>query len=404
MTKTTQQNIALIGLGCVGSGFYSLQQNYDSIRVKSIVVKDPKKSREAPTELIQFDYESVLNDPEIDTVVELIDDAEVALDIARKTFKAGKNLVSANKKMIANNLEELLSLAREHKSLFRFEAAVCGSIPILQTLNTYLNGLDIQSVSGILNGSSNYILSKMRKDNLDFNSALTLAQNLGFAESDPTLDIGGYDAVSKLRILAAFAFGQILNAEDIIQGGISSVEYRDLHYARQRQLRLKLLAFAEPDGLAYVLPAFVGPEHASYGIEQEYNIALVESTQLGEQSYVGKGAGSLPTGKAVLEDVLAVSRAESYGFEVKRTEKEAQKELDVYFRFPNNLPPELNFIQKKEVFKSSLVNYAIGTLNAEELRKAAAYLNRPGYFLAVFPESLKNPEAELIAESCALSL
>ncbi len=404
MTKTTQQNIALIGLGCVGTGFYSLQQKYDSIQVKRIVVKDPKKKREAPAELIQYDYHAVLADPEIDTVVELIDDAEVALDIARKTFKAGKNLVSANKKMIADNLEELLSLARKHQSIFRFEAAVCGSIPILQTVDRYLTGLDIRSVSGILNGSSNYILTKMRQENLDFHSALKLAQNLGFAESDPTLDIGGFDAASKLRILAAFAFGEVLHATDIIQGGISSVEYRDLHYARQRQLRLKLLAFAEPDGLAYVLPAFVGPEHASYGIEQEYNIALVESTQLGEQSYVGKGAGSLPTGKAVLEDVLAVSRAESYGFEVKRTAKEAQKELDVYFRFPNNLPPELNFIQKKEVFKSSLVNYVIGTLNAEELKKAAGYLNRPGYFLAVFPESLKNLEAELIAESCALSL
>ncbi|TNE78361.1 MAG: homoserine dehydrogenase [Bacteroidetes bacterium] len=404
MTKNKKQNIALIGLGCVGSGFYALQEKNDAIDVKYIVVKDKTKKRNAPAELIRFEYDSVLADADIEVIVELIDDAEVALDIARKALNAGKDVVSANKKMIANHLPELLDLAKQKGRIFRFEAAVCGSIPILQTLNNYLNGLAIESVSGILNGSSNYILSKMHKESLSFDSALQLAQTLGFAETDPTLDIGGFDAASKLRILSAFAFGRALKAEEVIQAGITGVEYRDLHYARQRQLRLKSLAFANPTGLAYVLPAFVKAEHASYGVEQEYNIAVVESDELGTQSFVGKGAGSIPTGKAVLEDVIAVARGEAYQIQLKEEPNDLKGEIEIYFRFPSALPPEIEFVEQKEVFRSTLVNYVVGIVSTASLRKASEYLQKPGYFLAVFPESLQVDEPEISVESRVLSL
>ncbi|MDX5319952.1 MAG: homoserine dehydrogenase [Bacteroidota bacterium] len=404
MTKTKEQTIALIGFGCVGSGFYTLQKEYDAIQVRYIVVKDRLKPRNAPTELIHFDYQPAIDDTEVDTIVELIDDAEVAWQIASSALKAGKNVVTANKKMIAARLPELLDLAKKHRGILRFEAAVCGSIPILQTLNNYLNGLDIQSVSGILNGSSNYILSKIEKENLGFAEALRLAQSLGFAEADPTLDIEGFDAAYKLLILSAFAFGKAPQAEEIIRGGISALEYRDLNFARQRQLRLKLLAFAEPKGLAYVLPALVSSNEATYAIDQEYNIALVESEQLGLQSYVGKGAGSIPTGKAVLEDVMAVRRGEAYQLELSSEKSVFEGDIEVYFRFPGLLPPEIEWVEQKEIFTSSLINYVVGKVRPEGLRTLASFLSKPGYFLAVFPSTLQERSPEYQEQSCSLSL
>lgn len=209
--------IGMFGFGVVGQGLYDIIKTKKlNLEIKKFVIKNASKTRSLPAELFSTDANDILNDPEINTVVELIDDADAAFEITKKALSSGKNVVSANKKMIATHLQELTALQQQHGTSLLYEGAVCGSIPIIRNLEEYYDNELLHSVSGIFNGSSNYILSKIFNENQSYDAALKKAQELGFAETDPILDVGGYDPKFKLTIVASHAYGLFVNPDQII--------------------------------------------------------------------------------------------------------------------------------------------------------------------------------------------
>lgn len=383
MKSETIQGIAIIGLGCVGTGFYSLIKNKPGWDIRGIAVKDRSKKRSVEKSLIRYEYQSLIEDENVQTVVEMIDDSEAALDIARRTLQAGKNLVSANKKMIAAALPELVELAYSNKAIFRCEAAVCGSIPIIRTLDEYLRGLEIQSVSGIFNGSSNFILSQMWRNKQRFQEALIKAQEEGFAETDPSLDVDGYDAENKLSIAHAFAFNTYLPTDSILTFGIKHVGFEDLKYGAKNQYKLKPIAYSDTSGIAYVLPAFVKQNHPAYPVEDEYNLATIDSKELAHQSFIGKGAGSLPTGKAVLEDVLAVRNGSSYALELKDDYQTESDTVEIYISKQGSFALNIPFDELHESFDSADRSYRAGAIPLQVLKEYREALISSAYFVAL---------------------
>jgi len=391
------KNIGLIGFGCVGTGFYQLfKQEKQEYIIRGIAVKDAKKKRIVTEEPIIYDYRKFLDDPQIDIIIEVIDDPDVALNIARDTLSAGKNLISANKRMIAGSLHELLLLAKANNVTFRFEAAVCGAIPILRTLDSYWRLGDIERIQGIVNGSSNYILSQMRTKGQDYSTALREAQDLGYAESNPSLDVEGYDASFKLSILQAFAFGRFNDPSQILRVGIAGIEFCDIHFARIRNWRIKLVASADEQGISYVLPQFVESNDSLFEIEDAFNAVKIESAEIGAQVYSGKGAGSIPTGKAVLEDLVAIDK----GYDVIESSAKpirTEGHLEVYLRYPAGQEIGLFPFQKvHENFKSSLLNYVIGQISLSELRELSPLFASKGYFLSLLPPNYLGEKAKLL--------
>ncbi|MBL4704918.1 MAG: homoserine dehydrogenase [Flavobacteriales bacterium] len=236
--------LGVFGFGCVGTGLYQVLNQTTGLdaEIKKICIKDASKERSIDESYFTTNKDDLLNDDEIDIIVELIDDAEAALDIVTTAFKKGKHVVSANKKMIAENLELLLRLQKESGVSFLYEGSCCASIPIIRNLEEYYDNDMLSSVSGIFNGSTNYILTKMVKEGGSYDEILKEAQDLGFAESDPTLDIEGIDAKYKLGIILFHAFGLITNPKDIFNYGISKINEFDIEFAKQRGLGIKLLA------------------------------------------------------------------------------------------------------------------------------------------------------------------
>jgi homoserine dehydrogenase len=255
-------NIGLFGFGVVGQGLYDIIKTKNlNLEIVKIAIKNPEKERSLPNELFTTDRDEILNNPEINTVVELINDTEAAFEIVSRALSSGKNVVSSSKKMIATYLNELIELQHKHGTSLLYEGAVCGSIPIIRNLEEYYDNELLHSISGIFNGSSNYILSKGYLENLDYDTALKQAQDLGFAETDPTMDVGGYDAKFKLIIAAAHAYGVVINPDDVLNIGIQNLSPNDLQYAREKKLKIKLVPVAkELDDrhvTLFVLPKFV---------------------------------------------------------------------------------------------------------------------------------------------------
>lgn len=236
----TKLTIGLFGFGVVGEGIYNVLQQTPSMnaQIKKVCIKHPDKKRNAPEELFTTSYDELLNDPEINTIVELIDDADEAFKIVRAALANQKDVVSANKKMIAEHFEELLSCQNDFGGSLLYEAAVCGSIPILRNLEEYYDNDLLQSICGIVNGSTNYILTQMNDEGLSYDRALDLAQQLGFAESNPTLDVEGYDAANKLTILLAHAYGIHTRPGTLLFKGITQLYADDARYAQKRILPL----------------------------------------------------------------------------------------------------------------------------------------------------------------------
>lgn len=311
--------IGLFGFGCVGQGFYEIltSKSDTPYQIVKIAVKNSKKERNGPAELFTQNHSDILNDQEIDVIVELIDDADVAFEIVKQSLSKGIPTISANKKMIANKLDELIELQQKNKIPFLYEGAVCGSIPVLQTLNNYYSNDEINSVEGIFNGSSNYILSKITKENSTFIKALEDAQELGFAETDPTLDIGGFDPKFKLTILLKHAFGASFSPDNLLNIGIDQLSNLHFEYAKAQNLKIKLLASAKKVGSsieAIVAPVFVSADDALYHIEDEYNVVRINNDFTHEQVLIGKGAGKLPTGLAVYSDLKSITSGYKYEY------------------------------------------------------------------------------------------
>lgn len=323
MEKTLK--IGLFGFGCVGSGLYEVLNRSELLgaRIKTIVVKDKNKKRPIPEEHFSFDANEILLDESINVVAELIDDADAAYKIVTQALRSGKHVVSANKKLVAEHLDELIDLARENNVSFLYEAAVAGSIPVLRNLEEYYNNDSLSGIQGIVNGTTNYILTQSN-EGISYVDALAKAQELGFAEADPTLDVEGFDAAYKLVILLKHAFGLSTTKSEIPVRGITSISSIDLKYASERNLRIKLLARAElieNEVFAVVAPHFVDETHPTYNVSNEFNAVLVQALFSNQQLFIGKGAGSLPTASAVLSDISALKYDYKYEYRKAQSEK-----------------------------------------------------------------------------------
>jgi homoserine dehydrogenase len=357
MSPKREIKIGLFGFGVVGQGLYDVLSSSKGIRadVVRICVKDPAKPRRLPMEHFTFDKNDILHDDQINLIVELIDNADDAFEIVKEAMSRGKDVVSANKKMIAEHFAELYELQRKHNVSLIYEASACGSIPIIRTLEEYYDNELLNSVQGIFNGTTNYILTKQIAENLDYNTALRQAQELGFAESNPFLDVHGYDAKYKLCIIAAHAFGLRVPEQEIFNYGITTVSPFDVRIAREKSYKLKLVAQAlkiKDKLVLFVLPMMVPKHSLLYNVEEEYNAVLVEGVFSDKQFFQGKGAGSYPTGSAVLSDVSATTYG--YKYEYKKENQHSltftnDAVLEIYLRYADEATlKQFNFISIHE--------------------------------------------------------
>jgi len=369
--------IGLFGFGVVGQGLHDIIKTKNlNIEIVKICIKDKSKQRSLPSELFTTDREELLNNPEINTIVELINETEPAFEIVSRALSSGKNVVSASKKMIANHLEELINLQHQHGTSLLYEGSVCGSIPIIRNLEEYYDNELLHSICGIFNGSSNYILSKGYLEGLDYASALKQAQDLGFAETDPTMDVGGFDAKFKLVIVAAHAYGVVVKPEEVFNLGIQNLSAYDLQYAREKNLKIKLVPVAkeldDQHVALFVLPKFVNDKEFLYNVEYEYNGVIVQAAFADQQFFFGKGAGGHPTGSAVLSDIAALRYEYQYEYKKAKSRKELQFtndiELNIYLRYEDDdLVEALGFEYIQERYYSGSFKYVIGKINLQKL-------------------------------------
>ena len=317
-----QLTIGLFGFGVVGEGLYKVLQQTPSLQasIKRVCIRHPEKKRNAPPELFTTQKDALLFDKDINVIVEVIDDADAAFEIVSTALKNKKAVVSASKKMIAEHLPELLQLQQQTDMPFLYEAAACASIPFIRNLEEYYDNDLLHSIKAICNGSTNFILTKMFDDKLAFTDALLLAQQLGFAESNPKLDIEGYDAVNKWSFLLTHAYGIVENPKNILFTGIQNIQLSDALAAKERHNEIKLVAQAKKlsNGkvAAFVLPQMIADDdHLSF-VKNEYNGVVIESGFADKQFFYGKGAGSFPTASAVLSDISALRY--DYRYEYKK--------------------------------------------------------------------------------------
>lgn len=384
--------LGLFGFGVVGQGLYDIIRTKDlNLEIKKIAIKHPDKQRSLPAELFTTDASLILDDPQINTVVELINDADAAYHIVTTALKNGKNVVSANKKLIASHFEELVDLQQKHNVSLLYEGAVCGSIPIIRNLEEYYDNELLYSIRGIFNGSSNYILSKVFNENLDYETALKQAQDLGFAETDPTLDVGGFDAKFKLVITTAHAYGVISDPRNILNIGIQNLSSEDVRFAKEKNYRIKLvptaLEFSERRIVSYVLPKLLQADDFLFNVENEYNGVIVQAAFADQQFFFGKGAGGHPTGSAVLSDIASLRY--DYRYEYKKYHQETRLEpsedysLTVYLRYTQeDIIEKLQFEEIKERYYSFHFTYVIGKVALRNLTKNRSALEHAGVFIA----------------------
>ena len=384
--------IGLFGFGVVGQGLHDIISTKDlNIEIRKIVIKDASKSRSLPESLFSTSASEILDNSEINTVVELINDADAAFEITRSALKSGKNVVSANKKMIAEHLEELVALQEEYGTSLLYEGAVCGSIPIIRNLEEYYDNELLHSISGIFNGSSNYILSKIANEGLEYNEALKQAQDLGFAETDPLLDVGGYDAKFKLLIAAAHAYGTFVKPDEVLNIGIQNFSAADLQFAQEHKLKIKLVPTAkkldDKEIALYVIPRLVPETDFLYNVENEYNAVSVKAAFADQQLFYGKGAGGHPTGSAVLSDIAALRY--DYRYEYKKYHNDSKLKLQndhilpVYLRYKSdNLIDQLNFDFIAEQHQSVELKYVLGGIKITELIAKKEIIENDGAFIA----------------------
>jgi len=350
---TNQLTIGLFGFGVVGKGLYDVLQATPTLKatIKKIAIRDPAKPRPIAAGHFTTDAGELLNDDSINVIVELIDDADAAFHIVKTALQNGKAVVSANKKMIAGHFEELLHLQRKHQVPFLYEAACCASLPIVRNLEEYYDNDLLQSIRGIINGSTNYILTKMQSEGLDYGRALLQAQQLGFAESNPELDTKGYDASNKLCILLAHAFGIISKPGDVLFSGIEQIDRSDARYADEKKYRIKPVAEAKKlkNGklAAVVLPRFVEKKDDLFQVQDEFNALVTEGVFADKHFIKGKGAGAFPTASAVLSDISALRY--NYKYEYKKLNSPSAVELSDDFYLKVYLrATELNNIKKED--------------------------------------------------------
>jgi homoserine dehydrogenase len=377
--------LGLFGFGCVGQGLYHVLEETHGLKaeIKRICVKDRNKQRILSRDVFTFQPNDILNDPEIDVVVELIDDSVAAFKILKLALQHGKHVVTANKKMLAENLEEIYHLQQQYDRSVLYEGAVCGSIPILRNLEEYYDNDLLTGIEGIFNGSTNYILTKVFEEKKSYIEALKQAQDLGFAESNPALDVQGFDPKFKLTIAIAHAFGVFVKPENIINIGIDKISDLDLQFARERGYAVKLIARAiktEGKIFALVAPQFIESENPFNNIRNEYNAVQLQGAFSDKQLFAGKGAGGYPTGSAVLSDISAL--AYDYRYEYKKIHQlpvntfSDDWSLEVFVRFPHGESVSIgDFENFKSGYASHGQHYMVGEVGFTKLKEWAAHEN-----------------------------
>ncbi len=398
MDAHKQLTIGLFGFGVVGEGLYKVLQQTPSLKagIKKVCIKHPRKNRNAPEELFTTDKDMLLDDPEINVIVEVIDDSVAAFQIISKALNNGKSVVSASKKMIAENLPAILTLLQQTGESFLYEAAACASIPVIRNLEEYYDNDLLHSIKAIVNGSTNFILTRMFEDKLDFRQALLLAQQLGFAESNPILDVEGYDAVNKWTFLLTHAYGIVENTNNLVFNGIQNIQAGDAAVAKEKHYEIKLVAQAKKllNGkvAAFVLPQFVKQDDHLAFVKNEYNGVVIESGFADKQFFYGKGAGSLPTASAVLSDLSALRY--QYRYEYKKLYHHHPHELTndfyvrVYISFDDwNYIPREKFEWIEEWHAEADRKYLIGVLSFSEL-KYQTWWKENNTSLILAPEAL----------------
>ncbi|MBQ2575804.1 MAG: homoserine dehydrogenase [Lachnospiraceae bacterium] len=311
--------VAVMGYGTIGSGVVEiLRVNRDVVANRAgeplevTKILDLRDFEGDPVQnLIVHDYKEIVNDPEISIVVETMGGVEPAYTFVKEMLEAGKHVTTSNKALVADKGAELIRIAREHKVNFMFEASVGGGIPIIRPLQSCLTGDVIEEITGIVNGTTNYMMTKMTAEGSEFADVLKEAQAKGYAEKDPTADIEGYDACRKIAILTSLVSGSQVDYNDIPTEGISHITATDIKYANAMGRAIKLLATSKVSGKTYfcrVAPFLLPPEHPLYNVNDVFNAVFVHGNMLGDGMFYGSGAGKLPTASAVVGDLVAIAK------------------------------------------------------------------------------------------------
>lgn len=379
METHKQLTIGLFGFGVVGEGLYKVLQQTPSLKasIKKVCIKHPGKKREAPAELFTTDREVILNDPEINVIVEVINESGPAFEIVSRALRSGKSVVSASKKMLAEYLPELLQLQKETSASLLYESAACASIPVIRNLEEYYDNDLLHSIKAIVNGSTNFILTKMFEEKLSFHDALLLAQQLGFAESDPSLDVEGYDAANKWTLLLTHAYGIVEKTSNLVFSGIDHIQAGDAEVAREKHYDIKLVAqakkLANGKVAAFVLPQFIKQDDHLAFVKNEFNGVVIESGFADKQFFYGKGAGSFPTASAVLSDLSALRY--EYKYEYKKLYHHTPHELTdefyvrVYLSFDDlKYIPKEKFQSIEEWHADNDRKYLIGVIHFRDIK------------------------------------
>lgn len=306
--------IGMIGLGTVGTGVLKTLSNFDQIEMVKIAVKNLNKSRniaQLGNIKLTDNADEIVNDPEIKIVIEVIGGIEPAFDLIKAAIRNGKHIVTANKELLAKHGEELMNFAQEHNKVVLYEAAIAGGIPIIMPVKTILAGNKIKKIAAILNGTTNYILTKMDVEEASYENVLKEAQELGYAEADPTGDVEGFDSSYKIATLSTIAFNKRINIKNIYREGISKIQPEDMKYANEFGFKIKLIALAQLDdgGNADVRvhPMLVKKNSSLAHIDYVTNAIMIEGHPVGEIMFSGPGAGEFPTASSVVGDVLAIA-------------------------------------------------------------------------------------------------
>ncbi len=387
--------IGLFGFGTVGRGLYELLERISStdVTIERICVRDMSKNRGVQARFTD-NADEIFNDPDINFIVELIDDADASYGIVRCALEMKLPVVTGNKKMLARHLPELIELQREQGTALLYDASACGSIPVIRNLEEYYDNDLLISVKGILNGSSNFILSKIFNEGMTYGDALQLARDAGFVESNPTLDLDGWDSLFKLVIIGVHAFGIYVEPERVFTYGISHMNDHDISFAREKDRRIKLVAHVEKMDdnrlVMSVMPQLISRNKYIYSVEDEFNGVVIKGLFYDKQFMFGRGAGAHPTSSAVLSDITACLY--DYRYEYKKMRHSELPVFDdnvsfrIYMRY--NDPIDLQLLRFEEItesYTSPGYNYVVGRVTLNSLHSAREALHSRGLFIAAYP-------------------
>ena len=388
--------IAVMGYGTIGSGVVEVldinRNNIAKRAGKQIEVKYILDLRDFPGDPIQdkivHDYKTIVDDPEVRIVVETMGGVEPAYTFVKAMIEAGKHVTTSNKALVAAKGAELIALAKEKNVNFMFEASVGGGIPIIRPLNSCLTADEIEEITGIVNGTTNYMLSKMADEGVEFEAALKDAQAKGYAEKDPTADVEGYDSCRKIAILTSLVCGQQVDFEDIHTEGITKISATDIRYAKEMGRSIKLLATSKKtkDGYAaMVAPYLLSPANPLFSVSDVYNAIFVHGNVLGDAMFYGSGAGKLPTASAVVADIVEMAKHLEINIAVEWSSKKMQlsdyRELENQFFVRTSSAKEdiekafqnVSYVELSDV--TGEIGFVTETMTEADYEKAAAALN-----------------------------